>query len=73
LKCIPIIGTFIENEIYHAAGTTNETSLALAEHGYATYRKDTNETVAHDDNGSIWADGGNHQDGTMREIRPPFA
>ncbi len=71
-KCVPFIGNYIENEIYHAAGTPNETSVALAEHGYATYRKATNQTVATCDDGRVYDDLGNHGDGHMVEIRGPF-
>lgn len=71
-KCVPLIGQFIEDEIYHAPGTAQETSLAITSAGYAVYRKATNETIAYHQDGRIWADGGNHQDGTMRQVRGPF-
>jgi hypothetical protein len=62
-KCIPFIGAFVENEIYHLQGTPRETSLAVAEHGYATWRKATNQTIAVADDGAVYDDHGNAGDG----------
>ncbi len=71
-KCVSLIGQFLEDEVFEFNQTPNQTSLAVAQFGYATYRPDTNETFAHHHDGRVWADGGNHLDGTMRVIRPAF-
>lgn len=69
-KCVPLIGTYDENEVYHFPGTNEETSLAVTANGYATYRKTTNETIAHHDDGRIWRDFGNHSidGGQMHQV-----
>lgn len=72
-KCIPIIGAFLEDEIYHGATDAAKTSLAIAERGYATWRKATNQTTAVADSGETWADFGNASTdgGRMHRIYPP--
>ena len=73
-KCIALIGGFIQDELHHFPGTVNETSLAVATNGYATWRKATNETIAYHDDGRLWRDYGNHSKtgGTMVQIAGPF-
>jgi hypothetical protein len=73
-KCIALIGAFTQDQTYDYPGTADETSLATAAHGYATWRKATNETWAFHDNGSSWRDFGNHGDGTgaMKVVSGPF-
>lgn len=71
-KCEPYVGPWKEDEIYHAPGTPHQTSLAIGERGFAVYRSATNETIAVTDAGEILADAGNHTDGVLRRVRPPF-
>ncbi len=67
-KVANLVGSWLEDEIYHAAGTDHETSLAIGEHGYATWRKRTNETVAVTDGGEVWSDLGNLGDGKLHRL-----
>jgi hypothetical protein len=60
---------FGENEIWHLAGTQDETSLAVGRDGFATWRRDTNEVVVVRDDGAVFADNGNRGDGQFRRLR----
>lgn len=71
-KTEPFVGPWKEDETYHAPGTPHQTSLAIGERGFAVYRSATNETIAVTDAGEILADAGNHADGVLRRVRPPF-
>lgn len=71
-KCEPFVGPWAEDEVYHANGTDQKTSLAIGARGFAVWRAKTNETIAVTDAGEILADAGNHADGVLRRVRPPF-
>jgi len=73
-KCISFIGGFIQDQLYHFPGTANETSLAVAERGYAVWRKSTNETWCFADDGSSYRDFGNHSTngGALVKVSGPF-
>lgn len=74
LKCIPFIGTFTQNEIYHDSGQPDETSMALATNGFAVYRKSTNETMCYTLDGKVYRDFGNHSTngGKLVLVSGPF-
>ena len=67
-KAVPYIGNFIEDEVYHFPGGDHEVSLAVAESGYATWNRRTNETIAYVNNGSVYRDWGNWKDGKMVKV-----
>ncbi len=70
-KAVPFSGQFTEDEIYHG-GEQDKTSLAIAEAGYASWRKATNQTVVVCDDGRILADRGNHGNGDLVQVAGPF-
>lgn len=68
-RATDLIGPWREDELYHAAGTEHETSLAIGATGYAVWRRATNETIVVEDEGPIWVDRGNLGQGQLRRIR----
>lgn len=65
-----LIGPWREDEVYHAPGTEHETSMAIGDRGYATWRRLTNETVVHVDDGSLYSDHGNQGQGILERVYP---
>lgn len=59
-KCVEKIGNFTEDEVYHGSNGPPQTttSLAIAQRGFAVWRKKTNETLCVTDDKRIFADDG---------------
>jgi hypothetical protein len=62
-----LLGAVSEDEIYHAAGLEDETSLAIGPDGYAVWRRETNATVVVRNDNAIFTNRGNA--GTGRFVR----
>lgn len=60
-KCVAQLGwTVLENEVYHFPDDpTRKASMAVFDLGHATWDPRSNETVAIDNSGVKWSDGGN--------------
>lgn len=71
-KAVPLIGPFVEDEIYHAPGTDHEVSLAIGAKGYATWSKRLNQVIVVCDDGRVFDDRGNAGDGYLIQVAGPF-
>lgn len=71
-KAESFLGPFLEDETYDQAGTPSEVSKAANAQGWATWTKATNETVVYKITGEMWRDYGNHGDGSLKVLAPPF-
>lgn len=69
-RMIAVLGSPLEDEVYHFPGTDMETSLAVFQNGSASWRKITNETVGTRNDGAIFTDLGNNGNGQVIQVWP---